>query len=57
MNKLKKKRRDADLFSDIENIHKIKHTRKDRHKKIFSFDVDSDSLSDDVDSYRFLYFL
>lgn len=49
MNKLKKKkRRDANLFSDIENIHKIKYTRKDRHKKIFSFDVDS---------YRFLYFL
>ncbi|XP_011883674.1 PREDICTED: uncharacterized protein LOC105570833, partial [Vollenhovia emeryi] len=37
-----KKRKDADLFSDIENIEKNKHTRKERKKKAYSSD-NSDS--------------
>lgn len=42
-----KKRKDADMFSDIENLEKNKQTRKERHKKIFS----SDTVFDSDDSF------
>lgn len=45
MKKLPKKRKDADLFSDIENTEKIKQTRTQRHKIILS----SDNFNDDSD--------
>ncbi|KAL0103742.1 hypothetical protein PUN28_017780 [Cardiocondyla obscurior] len=40
-----KKRKDADLFSDIENLEKNKYTRKERKKKAHSND-NSDSDTD-----------
>ncbi|XP_071582196.1 uncharacterized protein [Temnothorax nylanderi] len=45
-----KKRRDADLYSDIENTEKLKQTRKARHKKIFSSDYSGRSDSSDESS-------